>query len=458
MTRVGWGAVLALAVLTGDAHADQQGWPPAGASPVPTPTIGTAAQLSFRFAAGTGVAGILRFLAESGGVNLVLESTIDDRVIPSAISLDDVTLEQALDLVLTTNNLFYTALDSRTILVAPDTLQNRRKYEQQVIRTFRLRNAQAADLVDLLVGSFVNPLLQRPVPQIQPDKVANTLTVRGSPSAVAIAQRIIEDNDLPRAEVVVDVQILEVDRARAKAFGLNLATFMAGIQYAPNGLGSSQAPGGDYLQPGTLLAGASATDFYLTHPQLVIRLLEMDAHTQVLAKPSLRGSDGATQTVRFGDEIPVPSTTFQSVSSGPGAVSGLSAFTYRPVGISISVTPRVTADDDVVLELEVESSTRAADVNVAGQNLPSFGTRKVHTSMRLRNGESSMLAGLIRDDDRRLIAGLPGVIHVPVVRELFSANLGAVVRTDVVMLVTPHIVRDRDAEDRSRTAIVIRRP
>ena len=458
MTRVGWGAVLALAVLAGDAHAGQQGWPPAGASPVPTPTIGTAAPLSFRFAAGTGVAGILRFLAESGGVNVVLESTIDDRVTPSAMALDDVTLEQALDLVLATNNLFYTALDSRTIFVAPDSLQNRRKYEQQVIRTFRLRNAQAADLADLLIGILVNPLVQRPSPQIQSDKVANTLTVRGSPSAVAIAERIIEDNDVPRAEVVVEVQILEVDRATAKAYGLNLATFMAGIQYAPNGLDSSQAPGGDYLRPGTLLAGVSATDFYLTHPQLVIRFLAMDAHTKVLAKPSLRGSDGATQTVRFGDEIPVPSTTFQSVSSGPGAVSALSAFTYRPVGISISVTPRVTADDDVVLELEVESSTRAPDVNIAGQNLPSFGTRKIRTRMRLRNGESSLLAGLIRDDDRRLLAGLPGVVRVPIVRELFSANLGAVVRTDVVMLVTPHIVRDQDTKGRGREAILIRQP
>jgi len=458
MTRVRTGAALALALLAGDARAGQQSWPPAGSSPVPTLTIGTAAPLSFRFAAGTSVTGILRFLAESGGVNVVFESTIDDRVTPSAISLDDVTLEQALDLVLAINNLFYTALDARTMLVAPDTLQNRRKYEQQVIRTFRLRNAQAGDLVDLLIGSFANPLLQRPMPQIQSDKVANTLTVRGSPSAVAIAQWIIEDNDLPRAEVVVDVQILEVDRARAKAFGLNLATFMASIQYTPNGLNANPAPGGDFLQMGTLLSGISTTDFFVTFPQLVIRFLEMDARTKVLAKPSLRGSDGATQTVRFGDEIPVPSTTFQSVSSGRGAISGLSAFTYRPVGISITVTPRVTADDDVVLELEVESSTRAADVNVAGQNLPSFGTRKVRTRMRLRNGESTMLAGLIRDDDRRLIAGLPGVVHVPVVRELFSANLGAVARTDVVMLVTPHIVRDQQTKDRVRAAIVVRQP
>jgi general secretion pathway protein D len=458
MTRVRWGTVLALAILAGDAHAGEQGRPTAGSSQVPTPTIGTAAPLSFRFAAGTGVAGILRFLAESGGVNLVLESTIDDRVTPSTISLDDVTLEQALDLVLAINNLFYTALDGRTILVVPDTLQNRRKYEQQVIRTFRLRNAQATDLADLLIGVLVNPLVQRPSPQIQADKAGNTLTVRGSPSAVAIAQRIIEDNDLPRAEVVVEVQILEVDRARAKAYGLNLATFMAGIQYAPNGVASSAPPGGDFLLFGTLLSGVSTTDFFVRFPQLVIRLLASDAHTKVLAKPALRGSDGATQTVRFGDEIPVPSTTFQSVSSGSGAVSALSAFTYRPVGISISVTPRVTADDDVVLELEVESSMRAADVNIAGQNLPSFGTRKIRTRMRLRNGESSLLAGLVRDDDRRLLAGLPGVVRVPIVRELFSANLGAVVRTDVVLLVTPHIVRDRETKGRSREAILVRQP
>ena len=458
MTHTCCGAVLALVVLAGSARAGQQAGPPAGASLAPAPNVGTGSPLSFRFAAGTSVMGILRFLAESGGVNIVFESSLDDHATTSAVSLDDVTLEQALDLVLASSNLFSTALDARTILVAPDSQQNRRKYEQQVIRTFRLRNAQAADLADLLVGILVNPIVARPSPQIQSDKAANTLTVRGSPAAVTLAGRIIEDNDVPRAEVVVDVQILEVDRARARAFGLNLATFMAGIQYAPNGLGSSQAAGGDYLRPGTLLAGVSAADFSLTHPQLVIRFLEMDGHTKVLAKPSLRGSDGATQTVRFGDEIPVPSTTLSSVASGPGAVSGLSSFTYRPVGISITVTPRATADDDVVLDLEVESSTRAADVNVAGQILPSFGTRKVHTRMRLRNGESNLLAGLIRDDDRRLVAGLPGTIHVPVVRELFAANLGAEVRTDVVMLVTPHIVRDRETKGRGREAILVRQP
>jgi general secretion pathway protein D len=458
MTHVCCGAVLALAVLGGSAHAGQQSPPPAASPTAPAANLGADSPLAFRFAAGTSVMGILRFLAESAGINVLFDSSLDDIVTRSALSLDDVTLEQALDLVLVTNNLFSAALDTRTILVAPDSPQNRQRYEQQVIRTFRLTTAQAGELADLLIGIAASPLTGRLRLQVQPDKVANTLTVRGSSAAVAMAWRVIEDNDLPRAEVVVDVEILEVDRARAKAFGLNLASFTAGVQYAPNGLGSGTAADADSLPLGTVLAGASATDFFVTFPQLVIRFLESEAHVKVLAKPSLRGSDGATLTARFGDDVPVPSTMFQSVSAGPGAVSGLSAFTYRPVGISISVTPRVTADDDVVLDLEVESSTRAADVNVAGQNLPSFGTRKIRTRMRLRNGECSMLAGLIRDDDRRLLAGLPGTIHVPVVSELFAANLGAVVRTDVVMLVTPHIVRNREAKGRSGEAIPVRQP
>jgi general secretion pathway protein D len=298
---------------------------------------------------------------------------------------------------------------------------------------------------------------ERPRPQVQADKGANTVTVRGSASVVSLAGQIIANDDVPRAEVVVDVEILEVDRARARAFGLNLATFMAGVQFAPNGIGASPPSGGESLQLSSLLSGVSVTDFFVTLPSIVIRFLEMDARTKVLARPSLRGAEGTTLTVRFGDEIPVPSTLFQSAASGPAA-SALSAFSYRPVGIAISVTPRVTADDDVVLELEVESSTRAGDVNVGGQNLPSFGTRKVRTTMRLRDGESSLLAGLIRDDDRRALAGIPGGIRVPVIRELFSANLSAVARTDVVMLVTPHVVRGREASGRWRSAIVVRQP
>lgn len=436
-------ALVALAVVAVHARADQQAPQPTVAPRAQGESPNSAARLSFRFAAGSSVMGILRYIAEAGGFNVVFDGAFNDRSAPFAITLDDATLEQALDLVLTSANLFQAPLDARTIVVAPDTLQNRQRYEPQVVRTFRLRSARAAELASLVIGVVADPLIQRPRPQVQPDEVANTLTVRGSQAAVESIARIIEDNDVPAAEVVVDVRILEVDRARAAAFGTNLAAINAGIEYAPTGLPSKASPGGGWGQVDTLLAGLWTSDFFVTLPDVVVGFLETDAHTRVLARPSLRGSAGTRLTAAFGDEIPVPSTTFSMVGGDPGAVGRFAAVTYRPVGIVVSVTPRVTADDEVVLELEVEHSRRAADVSVAGQMLPSFGTRRVRTTLRLRDGESSLLAGLVREEDRRLVAGLLGTTRVPGMRELLAVNARSRAQTDLLILLTPHIVRSR---------------
>ena len=127
-----------------------------------------------------------------------------------------------------------------------------------------------------------------------------------------------------------------------------------------------------------------------------------------MAKPQLRGLEGSKLTLNLGDEIPIVSTSYTPIATGGVGVNPLNSFQLKPVGINIDITPRVTLEGDVVIELNVESSSRGADVNVAGTNYPSFGSRKVSTKLRLRDGESNLLAGLLREDERKSLAGFPG--------------------------------------------------
>ena len=149
-------------------------------------------------------------------------------------------------------------------------------------------------------------------------------------------------------------------------------------------------------------------------------------------------------TLNLGEEVPIPSTTFTPVAQGGAAFNPLTSFTYRPVGVNVEITPRVTFEGDVILELLIENSALGEGLNVAGQNLPSFTSRKVVTKLRLRDGESNLLAGLLQEEERRSLRGFPGILRLPIIRQLFSANDNTIGQTDIVMLLTPRIVRTHE--------------
>jgi len=414
--------------------------------------------LAFRFAAGTAIKEALVFVADASGISVNFDSSVAESKTTTAINLDNVSLEQALGAILTSNGLFYKVLTPRSVLVVADTPQNRQRYEELLVQTFRLSHADATELSAVLNSMLGGQGPQQSRPQVQANKSANTITIRGTVPAVALAERLIEASDRPQAEVVIDLEFLEIDRSRAKSHGLNLASFQVGLQYSPDGGATPSPSGGSPVDFTTMLAGLSTTYFIGTVPPVVVKFLESDSRTRLLARPSLRGASGTKLTANFGDEVPVPSTTFQPLATGGTAINPVTSFTYRSVGINIEMTAVVTYDDEILVELDVESSTSGRDVNVAGQNLPSFGSRKVRTRLRVRNGESSLLAGLIHDDDRRALAGVSGSIHVPLLSRLFSANERQILNTELVILATPHVVRQRALTPRDLAPVVVRRP
>jgi len=394
---------------------------------------------------------IFNFVGEATGVNVTYDSTYQDRVY--TVNLVDVTLEQALQQIVAANALFYKVMNPKTIMIIPDNAQKRAQYEEQVIVSFPLSYVDSQELAQT-INQVIRPVGQALAPAVTSNKSTNTVTIRATTSMMAIIERMIETLDKPRAEIVVDVQILEVSRNRAQQYGLDLGTYAINAVFSPE-VDPRIAGGGGTTENGTTLnprpfnlntvsRGISTSDFYLAVPSAVVRFLETDSETKVIAKPQLRGAEGSDLKLNLGEDIPVPSTTFTPLAQGGANFNPLTSFTYRPVGVTVQMTPRVSIEGDIQIKLMIESSNLGAGITIAGQELPSFGSRRVETDLRLREGESTLLAGLLQEQQRRQLSGIPWVMHLPVIKQLFSANDNSIQQSDVVMLLTPRIVRSRE--------------
>ena len=384
-------------------------------------------------------------LGKAVGVNFVFDPEFRDQQIN--VDLREVPFDQALNALATVGKTFHRVVDSRVVQVVPDTPAKRREMEQQIVKTFFLSNADLKETIDLLrivLGAR----------RIAPLPGANALTINDTPDKVAAAERIVDVVDKRRAEVVVEVEILEVNRSKLKEYGIEITSGtgegIAGAIFPSttvNEVVARDAQGNPTLiQPRPITLGDNPykkSNLLITSlPGVIYRLLKTDTSTRLLANPQLRTAEGATAQARFGDQIPVPVTTFSPIASGGVAQQPITSFDYKNVGVNIDITPRVHHDNDVTLILKLEISSVAASVGVAGvQNLPTFNSRQVTTVIRLRDGETNILAGLISDSERTSYSGLPGLASLPVLGKLFAHNRKEVQETDIVMTLTPHILR-----------------
>ncbi|HTI39209.1 MAG TPA: secretin N-terminal domain-containing protein [Vicinamibacterales bacterium] len=388
---------------------------------------------------------ILNTIGSLTGVNITYEASFHD--VAYSVDLDGVTIEQALNEILSSTGNFYKVVNPRTILVIPDNPTMHQRYDELVIRVIPIGNADATELATIVNTIMRVPGMQN-APTLMPNKTANTITVRGTAPVVDIVERVIKANDKPRAEVLLDIEILEVDRVRVKQYGINLSNYSMNLIFSPEVAPPNLAGGGVGTPPpfnlNTISQGVSTADFYLGVPTAIVNFLESDSRTKLLAKPELRGAEGNKLTLNLGSEIPVITTAFGASGAGGIATIPTSSYSYRPIGVNLEITPRVTYDGDIQLELSIENSALGSNIVVAGQSIPSFTSRKVTTHLRLREGESNLLAGLMQQNATRDIQGVPGAIHVPVLKQLFSGNNNRDEDTDIVMLITPHIVRSQE--------------
>jgi general secretion pathway protein D len=378
------------------------------------------ASVTFRDAAARDV---FTAIARFANVNVVFDPQFRDQ--PITIDLRNSTLEAALQSVASATRTFYRVTSARTITVIPDTVAKRREYEEEVVRTFYLSNADLKETLDLL--RIVVDLRR-----VAPVAATNAISIKDTPERVAAAGRLISAIDKARPEVVIDVELLEVDRTRLKEYGLQLAS-----------PGSPGIDGAASITPDPLtlrdLRNLTQSNIMLSNlPSLFFRLLKQDSNTRLLANPQLRTSEGIASAAHFGERVPVPVTTFSPIATGGVAQQPITSFNYQDIGVNIDITPRTHHDDEVSLTLKLEVS---AISGTGYGGLPTFANRSINTVIRLRDGETNLLAGLIRDDERQVLAGVPGLSDMPIVGRLFAHNKRETLETDIVMTLTPRIVR-----------------
>src|SRR6478672_2615572 len=343
-----------------------------------TPLLSPTAPLPvISFGPNASVRDILNFIGSSTGINVTYDQQYADKAY--TVRLEDVTLEQALQQITAANQLFYKVLNPKTIIIVPDNAQKHAQYDDLVVRVFYISHADVAE-----ISQIINTIMRVPTMPVQPtvlqNKTANTLTVRATAPVMDVIERIIKANDKPRAEVIVDVQIPEVNRKRTKDLGLNLSNYALGLTFSPEvappntggNLGSAPAVPPPF-NLNTISQGISTADFYLTVPTALVKFLETDSRTKTIAKPQLRGAEGTKLTLNLGDDVPVLQTVFGAAAQGGFATIPQSSYTYRSVGVNVEVTPRVTYEGEIILELVVENSTVSGAIDVGGQSAPTFG-------------------------------------------------------------------------------------
>jgi general secretion pathway protein D len=279
--------------------------------------------------------------------------------------------------------------------------------------------------------------------RISPITGTNALAIRDTPERIAAAARVLTAIDKARPELIIDVELLEVNRSRLQEYGLQIASSGSA------GINGSVGIATDANAMVTLktLQNLSASDVVFANlPTLYYRLLKTDTNTRTLANPQLRTVDGVQAIAKFGEQVPVPVTTFAPIATGGQPQQPITSFNYQNIGVNIDITPRTHHDDDVSLLLKV-SVTSISGTGFGG--LPTFGNREINTTIRLRDGETNMLAGLIRDDERDTLSGIPGLSDIPLVGRIFAHTQHSTDQTDIILTLTPHIIRvlDLSAED-----------
>jgi general secretion pathway protein D len=355
-------------------------------------------------------------------LSVVFDPTFRDQ--PVSIDLRNKTLAEALNLLSTSTRNFWRSTGDRGIVVVPDTAAKRREYEEEIVRTFYVSNADLKETVDML-------RIVVDARRLSTITATNAITIKDTPERITAAGKIITAIDKARPEVIIDVELLEVNRTHLLEYGLQIAS--------PGSPGISGTVGTRPAMTAKELSNLTSADVLLTGlPSLYYRLLKNDTATRILANPQLRTAEGIPAQARFGERVPVPVTVFAPIATGGVQQQPITSFNYEPIGVNIDITPRVHHDDAVSLALKIDLSS------ISGKgfgDLPTFGSRQINTVIRLKDGETNMLAGLIRDEERTSMAGIPGLSDIPVIGRLFAYNHKETTATDIILTLTPRIIR-----------------
>jgi general secretion pathway protein D len=367
----------------------------------------------------TDMRSVFEFVAKSFGINIIFDEGIKT-ISPVTVFAKDVSFEQALALINVATKTFYKKISKNTIIVVPDSKDKRGQYEDHVMRTFYLSTIRAKEVADILRGVMT-------IRKIIVNEQLNTLVVRDTDEVIRQVAKIIDINDRKPAEIVLEVEILEMNRTKAERLGLDLGSYQISAT-VPSAIALSGS-----------ISGAIEKASLLTLPSATFRFFKQDVDARTLANPKIRVVNGKSAKIHIGDRVPLRVSTIINTT---GQVN--TTYDYKDIGIKLNVEPTINLDNSSLVKLSLEVSSLGANLGTATEPAYRIGTRNAETLMLLRDGETAILGGLIRDEDRKTVVRIPLLGDIPAAGSLFSSYDMSKERTDVLLTITPRVVRGWD--------------
>jgi general secretion pathway protein D len=394
---------------------------------------------------------VYKTIGKLAGINVLFD--LDYRPQRINIELDEVPLREALRMVALQSKTFWRPISTKAIFVAAES--KRKEYEDNVMTTFHVRNASTPAEIQELVGTLKGML---DIARIQVNPTHGTITLRGTPDQMVLAQKLITDLDKPKAEVVIDIAIMEVSTDRLHTIGTTVPTSTSiALQAAPAGVGTVN------------IGGLNGGTFAMAVPGGSFSFLMSDSNTKVLQNPRIRVLDNGKATLKIGDRVPIATGSFSSAGGvSGGGISPLvnTQFQYLDVGVNIDITPHILSGGEVNLKMVLEVSTVTGSTDIGGISQPTIGQRHIEHETRLGDGEMSLVGGILEDSETQSLGGYPWLGNIPLLKYLFGQEKKDRRKTEIVFAVIPHIVRSEVITDESMrlidigtgTAIDLRRP
>jgi general secretion pathway protein D len=404
---------------------------------------------------------VYRTIGQLAGINVLFDPDYVPKQIK--VELNGVTLEEALEITALESKTFWRPVTPNTIFVAQDNPAKRKELEQSVLKTFYLSNlSQPTELQDVV--NAIRAVLD--VQRVQQLLSQNALVVRGTPDQIALAQKLVDDLDKPRPEVIIDIAVMQISKDRSRTLGINppssaTVTLQSNINTTTPTSGtttttSTTTTGSTNGLELNTLGNLNATDFQVTIPSANLSAVMGDSDTKLIQNPQIRALDNQKASLKIGERVPVATGSFQPGIGGVGINPLVNTqFQYLDVGVNIDITPHIHADGDVTLKISMDVSAVTGSSNIGGISQPIIGQRKIEHEIRLKDGEANLLGGMMDDSQTRQLSGIPGLAQIPILKYLFGQTTTDHSEDEVVFAIVPHIIRNTEVNDINQRAIEI---
>jgi general secretion pathway protein D len=384
----------------------------------------------------TPITNIFKSLGKSYNVNFIFDKDFRDFL--HSLEIENTTFFEVLKVLCMISGSQYRVLDPATVIVYPDIFAKKKTFDLRGIKTFYLSNIKAEDARKMIQTVFRDEQLL-----LQEDLNLNALVIRADYNSLADIERFLVKIDKEKSEVEINVEILEINRSLINKLGADFGSGAFGV--AAGGLGSDGK-----ISPTMNFKDLGSANFFLTIPSVAMNFLEGDSNNKIIAKPNLRGIDGEEISFMVGDEVPIPETQFQAIAAGGINSSPVTTYRYRNVGVEIKITPFIHQNNEVTLKTKLTINFISSG---ATSSFPTFGKREIENKIRLKEGETNIIGGMLRDDVRGSLNGIPALARIPLLGKLFGNSEKNISQTDLIFSITPKIIRRTPISSQDNEAI-----